>query len=385
MRKEPVVKNAIHYVGLDVHKETIAVAVCDSEGRATSLGTIPNGPDPVARLMRRLREKATLRVCYEAGACGYVLYRQLLQMGIDCIVVAPSLIPQKAGDRVKTDKKDAMKLARLLRADELTPVYVPDEAHEAMRDLVRLRQEAQADQKRAKNRLGKFLLRHGFYPPPKMKAWGKPHRQWLDTIYLEQPAGQTVLREHLAELDHQTERVERLEAALLAQLGQLPAPMQKSIAVLKCLHGVAELTAATVVVETGELGRFKKAPQLFSYAGLVPSEHSSGGKKGERRGGITKTGNAHLRRVLIEAAWHYRHPPRLGVSKKLRARRQGQDPVAVQIAKAAHKRLYQKYWRLVQAGKPTPRAAVAVARELLGFMWAMQKTVQGAATADPRA
>jgi transposase len=378
MRKEPVVKNAIHYVGLDVHKETIAVALCDADGRATSLGTIPNDPDSVARLMRRLREKATLRVCYEAGVCGYVLYRQLVQMGIDCIVVAPSLIPQKSGDRVKTDKKDALKLARLLRAGELVPVYVPDEAHEAVRDLVRLREDAQADLKRAKNRLGKFLLRNGFCPPPKCKAWTKPHREWLDTIYLEQPAQHLVLREHIVEVDHHCERVKRLEAALSAQIPKLPLPMQKAVLVLQCLHGVAELTAMTVVVETGELGRFKKAPQLFSYAGLVPREHSSGGPKGERRGGITKTGNTHLRRVLVEAAWHYRHPPRCAVSGPLKKRRAGQDPVAVQIAQAAHKRLHKRYWQLVQAGKPAPRAAVAVARELLGFMWAMHKTVAAA-------
>ena len=163
-------KNAIHYVGLDVYKETIAVAMCDQEGRATSLGTIPYGPDPVARLMRRLQQKATLRICYEAGCCGYVLQRQLTAMGIDCIVVAPSLIPVKSGDRVKTDRRDALKLARYLRAGELTAVWVPDESHEALRDLVRQREDAKADQKRARNRLGKFLLRQGWCPPEGIKV-----------------------------------------------------------------------------------------------------------------------------------------------------------------------------------------------------------------------
>ena len=373
MRKEPVVKKPILYIGLDVHKDSVFVASCDADGRESSLGSFSN-QDALLRILRRLAEKADLRICYEAGACGFVLYRLLVDQGLDCIVVAPSLIPQKSGDRVKTDKKDALKLARLLRAGVLTAVFVPDEALEAVRDLVRLRQDAKADQKRAKNRLGKFLLRTGFLPPPACKPWSKPHRQWLDTVHLEQPAQQCVLREHIAEVDHQTQRVDRLEQALSAQLPTLPAAMQQVLGALTCLHGVAELTAATVVVETGDLSRFDKAPQLFSYAGLVPSEHSSGGEKGRRQGHITKTGNAHLRRVLGEAAWQYRHPPKR--SAVLNKRRAGKDPVAIQIAEAAHKRLHQKYWQLVQAKKPPPKAAIAVGRELLGFMWALAKTVQ---------
>lgn len=260
-------QNAIHYVGLDVHKETIAVAVSDQEGRTTSLGTIPNDPDAVARLMRRLQARATLRVCYEAGCCGYVLQRQLAQMGIECIVVAPMLIPVKSGDRVKTDRRDALKLARYLRAGELTAVWVLDETHEALRDLVRLREDAKADQKRAKNRLGKFLLRHGWHEPPGTNAWSGAHRQWLESIYMEQPAQRLVLRDSLAELDHQNQRPARLDAAVSAQAAELPESMQRVIGALVCLHGVAELTAVTVVAETGDLGRFAKAGQLFSYAG----------------------------------------------------------------------------------------------------------------------
>lgn len=363
----------IHYVGLDVHKDSVYAAFCDENGRETSLGSVSNA-DALLRILRRLAEKADLRICYEAGACGFVLYRLLTERGFDCIVVAPSLIPQKSGDRVKTDKKDALKLARLLRAGVLTAVYVPDEALEAVRDLVRLREEAKADQKRAKNRLGKFLLRNDIRPSTKVKTWGTAHRQWLESIYLEHPAQQCVLREHIAEVDHQTQRVQRLEQAMHAQLPSLPEPMQQVISALVCLHGVAELTAATVVVETGELARFEKAPQLFSYAGMVPSEHSSGGERGRRQGRITKTGNAHLRRVLCEAAWQYRHPPRRSVT--LKKRRAGKDPVAIQIAETAHKRLHHRYWQLVQAKKPAPQAAIAVGRELLGFMWALAKTVQ---------
>lgn len=383
MREEPVVKNAIHYVGLDVHKETIAVALCDSEGRATSLGTIPNGPDPVARLMRRLQQKATLRVCYEAGCCGYVLQRQLTAMGIDCIVVAPTLIPVKSGERVKTDRRDALKLARYLRAGELTAVWVPDEAHEALRDLVRLREDAKADQKRARNRLGKFLLRQGWFPPEGTRVWSRAHREWLDSLWMEQSAQRIVLRDSLAQLDHQNERLAALDAAVSEQSGVLSEPMQRVVAALVCLYGVQQLTAVTVVAETGDLGRFAKAPQLFSYAGVVPREHSSGGPDKSRRGGITKTGNTHLRRVLVESAWHYRHPPK--VSAQLRKRRAGKDPVVVELANKAHRRLYQTYRRLIEAGKPAPRAVVAVSRELLGFMWAISRQVQGQGTAATEA
>lgn len=379
MREEPVVKSAIHYVGLDVHKETIAVAICDEQGRATSLGTIPNQPDSVARLMRRLQQKATLKVCYEAGACGFVRYRQLVSMGIDCIVVAPTLIPVKSGDRVKTDRRDAIKLARDLRAGELTAVWVPDQAHEALRDLVRLREDAKADQKRARNRLGKFLLRHGWHRPEGVKAWSVAHQKWLQTLWMEQPAQQLVLRESLAEVAHQDQRVARMDAAVTEQAAILPEPIKQVIAALVCLYGVQELTAVTGVAETGDLGRFDKAPQLFSDAGMVPREHSSWGPEHRRQGSITKTGNAHLRRAVIESAWHYRRPPR--VSAALRKRRAGKDPVVIELCNKAHQRLHQTYRRLIAAGKPAPRAVVAVGRELLGFMWAIapKTQAQGAA------
>ena len=367
-------KNAIHSVGLDVHKETIAVALCDEMGRVTSLGTIPNRPDAIARLMRKLSSRATLSVCYEAGACGYVLCRQLTVLGIECVVVAPTLIPVKAGDRVKTDRRDAVKLARYLRAGELTAVWVPDEAHEALRDLVRLREAAKADQKRARNQLGKFLLRHGWHAPDGVKAWGAAHRKWLQSIWREQPAQRVVLQENLAELDHQNERIARLDAALHAQIETLPEEMKQRIGALQCMYGVAELSALTVVAEAGDLSRFRKAPQLFSYAGMVPSEHSSSGPGNERRGAITKAGNGHLRRIVTESAWHYRRPP--NVSAELRRRRAGQDAVVIELANKAHRRLHDTYRRLVARGKPTPRAAVAVGRELLGFMWAIAQRVQ---------
>jgi len=376
------VKNAIHYVGLDVHKETIAVAVCDQAGATTSLGTIPNRPEAVAQLMRKLSRQATLNACYEAGACGFVLQRQISAMGIDCIVVAPTLVPVKSGDRVKTDRRDAVKLARYLRAGVLTAVWVPDAAHEALRDLVRLREDAKADQKRARNRLGKFLLRHGWHAPEGVKAWGAAHRAWMDSLWMEEPAQRLVLQESLAELRHQDERLIRLDAAVLSQAEALPESMKQGVGALMCLHGVAELTAVTVVAETGDLGRFDKPPQLFSYAGMVPSEHSSGGPDKTRRGGITKTGNSHLRRVVVESAWHYRRPPK--ISAVLRKRRAGKDAGVIQIADKAHRRLHDVYRRLVAAGKPSPRAVVAVGRELLGFIWALARRAQSQLEASPQ-
>jgi transposase len=368
------VKHSTRFLGLDVHKDSIAVAVCDEAGHAQSLGTIPNTPEALARLVRKLGAGAQLQVAYEAGPCGYVLYRQLTRLGIPCLVAAPTLIPVRSGDRVKTDRRDALKLARYLRSGDLTPVYVPDEATVALRDLLRARLCAKADQRRARNRLQKLLLRLGVQPPEPCKAFSVAYRRWLDTLVLPQPAQQRVLLDCLAEVAHQDARVQRLEAELEAVVPAQPPQITGPIAALRCLHGVELLTAATVVTETGELTRFDKAGQLFSYAGLVPSEHSSGGPAGQRRGGLTKTGNAHLRRILTEAAWHYQSRPR--VSAALHKRRQGQDPRLIQIADQAHQRLYRTFRKLEQKGKPACKAATAVSRELLGFMWALAKQLQ---------
>ena len=360
-------KKDTRFVGLDVHKDTIAVAVAESGGEVRALGTIPNLADSVRGLIRKLGGPAGLRVCYEAGPCGYVLYWQLAKLGVRCEVVAPTLIPVKAGDRVKTDRRDAEKLARLHRAGELTPVWVPDAEHEALRDLVRAREAAKSDQRRSRQRLLKFLLRRGCTPPAKMRSWTDKHRAWVMELKFEQRALEETLTDYATEVDHQAKRVARLERSLDEAVDKVPVKMRAVIDALQSLRGVSKLTATTIVAEVGELSRFERAAQLMGYSGAVPSEHSSGGKT--RRGGITKTGNSHLRRVLIEAAWTYRHRPR--IYGALRARQEGIEEPVKEIAWKAQHRLHRRYRRLADRGMPHQKVVTAVGRELLGFIWAV--------------
>jgi transposase len=366
MRKEPVVKT-IRFVGLDVHAVTIAAAVAEPEGEVRSLGTIPNDPRAIRRLLTKLGAADQLRVCYEAGPTGYVLYWQLTQLGIHCDVVAPTLIPVKPGDRVKTDRRDAVKLARSYRSGDLTPVWVPDAAHEALRDLVRAREAAKRDQLRARHRLGKFLLRQGRRPPTKMTAWGTKHRAWLTSVRFAQPAQDATLLDYVAEVDHAHDRIGRLDRALDSAAQAAPAAMQAVIAALQALRGVAKLTAVTLVAELGALSRFARPRQLMGYSGAVPREYSSGPKT--RRGAITKTGNAHVRRIVIEAAWAYQHRPSLGTA--LRTRQAGLSAEVKAIAWKAQHRLHARYRQLLAKGKPKPQVVTAVGRELLGFIWAI--------------
>src|SRR6059036_2065283 len=291
MRKEPVMKKDIRFVGLDVHAETISVAVADPSGEVRSLGVIPNQESAVRRLVRRLGKKEDLRVCYEAGPTGYVVYWWLTALGVHCDVVAPTLVPVKAGDRVKTDRRDALKLARSYRAGDLTPVWVPDAAHEALRDLVRAREAAKKDQLRARHRLGKFLLRQGRRPPTGLRAWTRPHRNWVKTLQFEHAAHEATLLDYLHEVDHAADRLARLERALDVAITGAPARMRAVIEALQALRGVARVTAVTLVAEVGEFSRFVKPRQLMGYSGAVPCEDSSGERTW--RGGITKSGNAH--------------------------------------------------------------------------------------------
>jgi len=288
------VKKPIRFVGLDVHAETIAVAVAEPSGEVRSLGTIRNRPEAVRRMVRKLGPAAELRICYEAGPCGYVLYWQLTELGAVCEVVAPTLVPVRAGDRVKTDRRDAEKLARSYRSGDLTAVWVPDAAHEALRDLVRAREAAKKDQLRARHRLQKFLLRRGLRPPEKIKAWTAQHLVWAKTLRLEQPALAATLLDYITEVEHARERIERLERAIDQAIEAAPAAIRAVIEGLQALRGVARISAATIVAELGQLSRFHRPKQLMGYTGAVPSEHSSGERV--RRGTITKTGNAHLRR-----------------------------------------------------------------------------------------
>lgn len=358
------------FVGLDTSKASIAVGIAD-EGRERGRhwGSIENAPEKVRRLMQNLGPKEELLVCYEAGPTGYGLHRQLTRMGIRCIVVAPALIPKRPGDRVKTDRRDAVRLAELLRAGELTPVWVPGEEDEALRDLVRAREDAIADRLRARHRLSKFLLRHDLRPPAKTRAWSVAHRTWLDRLKLEGSTG-AVFREYLHAIDEITGRIERLESEIhVVAARSTHAPV---IQALQALRGVKEVAAATLVAEVGEFSRFRHPAQLMAYAGLVPREYSSGSSRWQ--GGITKTGNSHLRRITVESAWAYRHKPSL--KGDLLRRQEGQTAQARDISWRAQVRLHKKYIGLIMRGKGGGVTTAAVARELLGFVWAIACAVE---------
>jgi len=375
MRKEPVVRKDTRYVGLDVHAETIAAAVAESDGEVRDLGVIPNRPELIRRLMKRLGPARQLKVCYEAGPTGYVLYWQLRGMGIHCEVVAPTLVPVKAGDRVKTDRRDAMKLARSYRSGDLTAVWVPDAAHEALRDLVRAREAAQSDHLRARHRLQKFLLRHGRRAPERIKRWTERQLDWVrHEVSFEAEAQQAVLTDYLSEVDHARERVRRLERAIDEAIEAAPATQRAVIEALQSLRGIAKVSAVSIVAEVGQLSRFARPRQLMGYSGAVSREDSSGGRI--RRGSITRTGNAHLRRIVGEAAWAYRHKP--SVQGSLRVRQEGLPEPVKEIAWKAQHRLHGRYRRLLGKGKAKQQVITAVSRELLGFIWAIGVHVERA-------
>jgi transposase len=354
------------YIGLDVHKETIAVAVAESDGgEVRYFGEMSNTPQAVQKLVSQLRKGgARLSFCYEAGPCGYGIHRQLSKLGWDCQVVAPSLIPKKAGDRVKTDRRDAESLARLHRAGELTAVWAPDGAQEALRDLSRAREDLKHLQQQAKQRLLAFLLRHGKRFESK-NHWTQAHYRWLEGVKFGHATQQIVFQEYIDTVNALSKRLDALDGQL--QRAASESVFWPVIEALMALRGVSLLTATTIVAEIGELQRFANAPQLMAYLGLVPSEHSSGASKS--RGGITKTGNGHVRRVLVEVAWSYRFPARKTAVLQRRAER---TPEAVQdIAWKAQKRLCGRYQTMQARGKLKVQACTAVARELAGFIWAI--------------
>jgi transposase len=349
---------------MDVHKNSIVVAMLFS-GRETEVWKVANESRARRRLVRKLQRDggADVRTCYEAGPMGYGLQRELHAAGVHCEVVAPSLIPKKPGERIKTDRRDARKLAEMLRANLLTEVQPPTQEEEAVRDLCRCREDAQEDKLRCRHRLGKFLLRrHLIYS---RSAWTDDHRRWLRGIVLDLEADRLIFASYLAALEVTEERVKSLEEHI-ARIA-LSAPYAERVGWLRCFRGIDTLTAITILVELHHFGRFQKPRALMSYLGLVPSENSSGDRT--RRGPITKTGNMHARRVLTEAAWHYLHRP--GVSARLQKRRKGQPENIISIADCAQIRLHRKYWRMVHQGKPTQKAVTAVARELVGFIWAV--------------
>lgn len=358
------------YVGLDVHKESISIAVAP-EGRdpAQELARIPNDPTRLLKKLDRLGPRTQLHVCYEAGPTGYGLMRELEKAGVSCVVVAPSLIPKKPGDRVKTDKRDAAKLAHFLRSGDLTTVRVPDQSTEALRDLVRARDDAKIVERAARHRLSKFLLRHDRkYPRP--TAWTGVHLEWVRKQSFEHEAQNRVLREYLHSVEEATNQVARLTEDIeeLVHDHEL-SPLVSS---LQALKGFKLVTSAGVAVEIGDLQRFHNPRQLMAYLGLVPSEHSTG--EGKRRGGITKTGNKHVRRLLIESAWSYRHSPKK--TYEMKKRWEGLPPEITSIAWKAQHRLHKRYRRLLGRGKSKQIVVTALARELAGFVWAIGRQLQ---------
>lgn len=361
--------HSIRYVGLDVSKERIAVAVTEPDGSVVNYGEIANNPGAVRRLVDTLARDAILTTAYEAGPTGYPLHRQLTALGVKNLVVAPSLIPRRPGDRVKTDQRDAVQLARLLRSGDLTPVWVPDEAHEALRDLVRARDDARTDSLRAKHHLSKFLLRQGISAPARVgRAWSAKYQAWLNTVTFGDRAARVTFDDYLACVRAAIERVRRLDAALL-ECGS-DSPHVELLRALQAVRGIGFLTAVTIVAESGDLHRFRSAAAFMAYVGLVPSEHSSGGTR--RRGHITKTGNRLLRHVLGEAAHHARLQP--AVSAALRQRQHGVSPEVLEISWRCQQRLHHKYRHLGgRIGRP--RTISAVARELAGFVWAIGNTL----------
>ena len=357
----------VRFIGLDVHAETISVAVAEPGGEVRSLGTIPNRPESVGRLIRKLGKPEQLKACYEAGPTGDVLYWQLSELGVKCEVVAPTLVPVKAGDRVKTDRRDAQKLARCYRAGDLTAVWVPDAAHEALRDLVRARLAAKRDQLRARHRLSKFLLRHGRRATEGVGAWTERYLEWVKTLHFEHAAQQMTLQDYLHEVEHAGERIVRLERSIDTAIETLPVKMRAVIEALQSLRGIAQISAVSIMAEIGELSRFEHPRQLMGYSGAVSREHSSGERI--NRGPISKAGNAHLRRIAVEAAWAYRHRPAVGKTLAVRQRRSSAAVTA--LAWKAQNRLHQRYTRLMARGKCKQQVVTAVGRELLGFIWAI--------------
>jgi transposase len=365
-------KSKLRYVGLDVHLERIAVAVADEKEEPRSLGAIPNSTEAVRKLVARLGPAKHLRVCYEAGQCGFVLYWLLQDLGVHCAVIAPSLIPRRSGERVKTDRLDALRLVRCYRAGELVAILVPSKEQEALRDLLRAVYSAKGDQIRHMHQLAKFLLRQGRCKPPGVGLLSTKYLAWARAQQFEQPAHREVLNHYVLEFEHSTQRLNELTKSLDDVCEQLPKPTAALVAALQALRGVAKLLALSLVSELGNLSRFRNPRQLMSYAGAVSREYSSGNTI--RRGAITKSGNAHLRRMIVEAAWHYRHRP--GLRHALGKRQMGLSEEVRAIGWKAQLRLTRRYRQLVARGKPKPQVIVAVARELLGFIWAIGMQVE---------
>lgn len=351
-------------IAFDQHAATTVAAVLLPGHRTPVLHPLMSDTPTLLRFVSRLQRQGAVTCCYEAGPCGFELQRALQGRTIPCDVIAPALIPRRPGDRIKTDRRDAGHLAVLYRAGALTAIHIPSEQEEAARDLLRCREDIRADLLRARHRLSKFLLRHGRRFTATKKAWSKRHDGWLRTQTWPLPALEQTHRAYVRAVDEVVARLRDVEADLQALLDL--EPLRPRVQRLRCFRGIDDLTALTIAAELGDPRRFATAPATMAFVGLVPSEHSSGTKRAQ--GGITKTGNAHLRRVLVESAWHYRHHP--FVSATLRARQRGAPAAVIARAWTAQQRLHRRYQRLAARGKPKQHIVTAVARELTGFVWA---------------
>jgi transposase len=369
-------ENSVAYVALDTSKLSNAVAIAEAgrDGEVRYLGEIANTPPATAKLVRKLSAKhAELTFCYEAGPTGYGLYRQIKRLGHECVVVAPSLIPQKPGDRVKTNRRDALSLARQLRAGDLTPVWVPDARHEAIRDLTRAREAAVEDRRAKRQQVSSLLLRLGRSYPGKT-SWGKAHMGWLASQQLDHLEQRIALEELLLAVRQAGDRIRRLEQAIGEAVPNWSlAPL---VTALMALRGIDFVAATGLLAEIGDLTRFRSPRELMAYLGLVPSENSTGERV--RRGSITKAGNRRARRMLVESAWSYRHPPRVGKDKL--AKIEAAPPAVRDIAWKAQSRLSARYRALCRAGKQDVVAITAVARELAAFVWAVARATGAGAT-----
>jgi transposase len=368
------------FVAFDTSKSRNAVAIAEGErsGEVRFLGEIDNTPEATSKLVRKLAGRyARLTFCYEAGPTGYGLYRQITRMGHTCMVVAPSLIPKRPGDRVKTNRRDALSLARQLRAGELTAVWVPDPRHEAMRDLTRARGAAVVDLRSKRQQVSGFLLRLGRHYSGK-KTWTKAHMTWLAGQKLEHAEQRIAFEEMLLAVRQAEERVARLEAAIRAAVPDWS--LAAVVEALMAMRGIDMIAATAFLAEIGDLSRFQTPRELMGYLGLVPSEQSTGDTI--KRGPITKAGNRRARRVLVESAWSYRHPPRVGKDKQ--AKVAAAPPAVRAIAWKAQHRLYGRYRALVRKGKLKTVAITAIARELAGFIWAVSRELTMTASVAAR-
>jgi transposase len=357
-------KNVTTYVGIDAHKKDLFIAMLRGVDQAPVSWTVPNEPQAVKRLVRKLERDAPgpVRVCYEAGPCGYALQRQMTTPRVECQVIAPALIPRKPGERIKTNRRDARKLVELHRAGLLTEVQPPTPADEAVRDLCRARDDAREDLQRSRHRLGKLLLRRGLHFSG--RNWTKAHRQWIDRLAWAHAPERVVVDDYLLAIDHLEARLIELDARL-TDLAQAE-PYREPVGWLRCFRGIDTLTAILILAELHDFRRFQSPRALMAYLGLVPSEDSTGEK--HRRGRITRTGTTLVRRLLVEAAWHYQHRPSIGVA--LTRRRRGQPNRVIAVADKAQQRLCRRFRTLAAEHKPAPKIAVAIARELAGFLWA---------------